>query len=179
MTNYEAQATATIRCIDEILETLPKIKKVVEKFDGKVYNKRLQTALREATGKYIVTERKYGIDISMLTDSRSYSYMNERGARDHLYAQHYGSMDIRVYMTSEQIADMTRQGSTNLEIRASFWNEKIDQYAADARHYKAQMQKVIIDMPEIQARAKELQDQIDQFKKDVPAVIRDMMYLRF
>ena len=54
----EKRSRERITTLRECADLIPKIKKVVADFNGKVYNKRLTEAIHNATGQYISAERR-------------------------------------------------------------------------------------------------------------------------
>lgn len=64
--SQDAAARAYIKAYRDAAALYPAIKKVVQSFDKKVYNKRLQTAIQEATGARVFIENRPNmLDIHM------------------------------------------------------------------------------------------------------------------
>lgn len=56
--DQDAAARAYIKAYREAAALYPKIKKVIQSFDKKVFNKRLETALQEGTGARVFVENR-------------------------------------------------------------------------------------------------------------------------
>ena len=56
--DQDAAARAYIKAYREAAALYPKIKKVIQSFDRKVFNKRLETALQEGTGARVFVENR-------------------------------------------------------------------------------------------------------------------------
>ena len=67
-------AQSEINTLQAAVAVFPAVRNVLQSFDGKVFNKRLQTALQEATSQSIYCEHRYNIiDIYIIVNIGSYN----------------------------------------------------------------------------------------------------------
>lgn len=128
----------------------PEIAKVIIKFDGKVYNKRLQTALQEATGKRVFSQRRNDlIDI----------YIYGAAGRQYTLARcrQNGEEDKR--LDANKLLSSARE-SRELYLKRAY---EIERAAASINTHIAYI--------------KELEDRLDNYRGALPWEVRDIFNL--
>ena len=135
----------------EAAALFPEMRKVFEQFDGKVFNCRLENALREATGRRVFVKKcDYSIEV--------YTYLNDyRG----------NSWYTLAFVKCELLKDGKR-------IPAAAFIESAREYREKHLKEAAQMDEAPETAPELVQHIKYFIDQANKLIDSLPYSVRDM-----
>ena len=152
----------------EALKLYPEIIKVVEQFDGKVLNKRLETALKKVNER-LCCKRGYSDFRIVFTMNRRYE-MSSTGNTIYL---RYFYLELNTWLETYRINKMEDSFLENERIRASVL---IDSLLKGKEHMEKTIEQLQIGVyraDEWKARIEQLEKEICSVKKEIPGIIAD------
>ncbi len=143
------------------IELLPQIKEVIIKFDGKVLNKRLQTALQLIDNSICVRNETYSLNI--------YKWISERSIKSvKSDCWEYISINQIDYLTSYD-KDCVKGGIINSKLIIEAMERQIKRQL----EYYAQAEEQLTQIDEYIQTKKRLEDDITQYNEKVNYLIKD------
>lgn len=176
--NYQKNADKTAfnlieietKQLEKVVELTPKVIALMEKFDGKVYNKRFETALKELDkglsldwcGIYGSAFRINYIDF----DNRDTKDLNSSCGYAYIHPQYFTMVYMetsnwldserkRMHLTDDgrkSFSQYLQSNKESIEVRKSLTMEKVD---------------------ELRRRKAEIEELVKQLRNDVPSCVRD------
>ena len=152
----------------EALKLYPEIIKVVEQFDGKVLNKRLETALKKVDERISCDRGFYHFEIAFNTiNSRSCASVTSPGICN--YLQDY-CIVLNSYLETYFVDRMEESFLENERIRASVLIDSL----LKGKEY---LEKSVAELEKGIDRAEEWRSRIDQLKKEMESIRKEIPYI--
>ena len=136
--DQDAAARAYIKAYRDAAALYPKIKKVIQSFDKKVFNKRLETALQEGTGARVFVENRPNlIDIHVYGPHSNWITLATRSKDDFI--------DGKRIDAGKLIESLTNHRNTLLQTAARYEKqiEEIDQIKIQIKQIKKLLNDVL------------------------------------
>ena len=180
MNDMEAAKALTkkqIEVLENLLSYIPAVKEVVKKFDGKVLNKRLDTALGQATdGKAICWKNTYtdGFEIKLWESTDRYISV-PNAANNYAIAYYVKQEYIFLAYSAEKTEWLTEDGRIKADVLNATIDKQVASAAKEVENLKVQLEYVDYFIAEF----KRIKRERMEFEKNTNHLLREYFGLKF